>query len=98
MNAYPQYMSSNPTTNVTILRAEELHIGLDQDTVYFTIEPSVKEAMANGSNVISVTVKGSNKGVAYIHHTGVNMLTDLRHHRKHYDKFLKWATRVFHSA
>ena len=80
---------------IPIIKAEAHHIGLDQDTVYFTIEPSVKEAMANGSNVISVTVRGSNKGVVYIHHTGVNMLTDLRHHRKHYDKFLKCATRIY---
>mgnify|MGYP001262917420 FL=1 len=88
-------MSSDPTTNITILQAEALNIGLDRDTVFFTIEPSVQEAIDNGSNVISVTVKGANEGMVWIHHTEVNMITDLRHQREHYDRFLKWAMRIW---
>lgn len=88
-------MNSNPTTNVTILQAGEHHIGISQDTVYFTIEPSVQEAITNGSNVISVTVRGSNEGVVWLHHTEANMLTDLRHHPEHYERFLNAAIRIY---
>tara|TARA_R100001443_G_scaffold25715_4_gene38660 strand:+ start:775 stop:1047 length:273 start_codon:yes stop_codon:yes gene_type:complete len=80
---------------IPIIKAEALHIGIDQDTVYFTIEPSVQEAIANGSNMISVKVRGSNEGVVWLNHMGADMLTDLRHHPEHYERFLKWATQIY---
>ena len=82
-------------SNVTILQEREYHIGINQDTVYFTIEPSVQEAITNGSNVISVTVRGSNEGVVWMHHTCNNMLTDLRHYPEHYERFLNAAIRIY---
>ena len=82
-------------SNVTILQEREHHIGISQDTVYFTTEPSVQEAITNGSNVISVIVRGSNEGVVWMHHTSNNMVTDLRHYPEHYERFLNAAIRIY---
>ena len=82
--------------DIPIIKAEALEVAIGPDRVYFTMpEETYAEAINNGSNIIQVFVRGSNQGVVWLHHTEANMLTDLRHYPEHYDKFLKWATRIY---
>ena len=84
--------------DIPIIKAEALEVAIGPDRVYFTMpEETYAEAINNGSNIIQVMLPkdGSDCGVVWLHHTEANMLTDLRHYPEHYDKFLKWATRIY---
>ena len=85
------------TLDIPIIKAEALEVAIGPDRVYFTMpEETYAEAINNGSNIIQVMLpKDGLRGVVWLHHTKVNMLTDLRHHPEHYEKFLKWATRIY---
>jgi hypothetical protein len=80
---------------IPIIKAEALHVAIGKDKVFFTIEETYQEAYDNGSNIIQVMLpKDGYRAVVWLHHTEGNMLTDLSH-SEHYDKFLKWATRIY---
>ncbi len=77
-----------------MLDSDSLNIGVDSNSVYFTIEESVQEAIQNKSNIIKAVVRGPNSGVVWVHHIGSDMVTDLAAFSETYHlKFLSWAMR-----
>lgn len=84
---------------IPIIKAEALNVAVSnqyEKIVYFTIEETYQEAYQNGSNIISVQLpRDGYRAVVWLHHVEANMITDLRHHPEQYDKFLKWATRIW---
>jgi hypothetical protein len=90
-------MDGQKTTskNEDLLNSDELYVGIGGDTVYFTIEPSVNEAIINKSNIIAVTLDlhGVYVPFARIHHLGSDMLTNLEGHPQ-YKRFVESATRI----
>ena len=78
-----------------MLDSNSFNIGVDSNSVYFTNEKSVQEAIQNKSNIIKAVVNGPNQGVVWVHHIGLNMITDLAHYPEYHLKFLKWAKEVF---
>tara|TARA_R100000458_G_C8269673_1_gene244411 strand:- start:617 stop:910 length:294 start_codon:yes stop_codon:yes gene_type:complete len=81
-----------------ICKAKQLNVGIspDSQTVYFTVEGSVVEAVENESNVVAVEV---DKGGLYrpfvrVHHIGSDLMTNLRDYPEFYEKFVNWAVQI----
>ena len=78
-----------------MLDSNSFNVGVDSNSVYFTLEKSVQEAIQNKSNIIKAVVRGPNEGVVWIHHMGSDMVTDLTHYPEYHLKFFSWAKEVF---
>ena len=85
-----------------LLEMTSLHVGIGDDTVYFTEEETVAEALQNDSCVVAVTIDkhGIYKPWARLHLTktrpadGHDFLINLEHYPEYYEKFTKWALKV----
>ena len=79
-----------------LLEMTSLHVGIGDDTVYFTEEETVAEALQNDSCVVAVTIDkhGIYTPFARLHSFKSDLLINLQDYPEYYEKFTKWALKV----